>query len=156
MIVIVTGGRDFSAASVVNAALDMLHAQTPIAFLAHGACGVTVGERMRWSRMRGADAYADDWARARSVEVVRYPVDHAKDGPWPAAGPKRNARMLRDPLSSNVARASAGLDPFRILVVAFLGGRGTQGCIDQALALGLRVWRIHGTGPWHSETIEPK
>jgi hypothetical protein len=50
---------------------------------AHGACP------------RGLDAVADAvlGEDARNV-VVRFPVDHAEDGPWPGAGPRRNRRMV--------------------------------------------------------------
>lgn len=44
---------------------------------------------------RGADMIAGYVAEFLSFEVRPYPVDHALDGPWPAAGPRRNVRMLR-------------------------------------------------------------
>ncbi len=45
---------------------------------------------------RGADSLARLWASSRGVPVERFPVDNAKDGPWPAAGHRRNARMHRE------------------------------------------------------------
>ena len=42
------------------------------------------------------DMLADFVARGLGHAVDPYPVDHAIDGPWPGAGPRRNARMLRD------------------------------------------------------------
>lgn len=43
---------------------------------------------------RGADIIAGFAAEILGFEVRAYPVDHALDGPWPAAGPRRNIRML--------------------------------------------------------------
>lgn len=148
MILIVTGGRDFAAANVVWTALDTLHKQDPITLLAHGACGITIGsDRKKHGNMRGADKLAADWAVLNSVQGMPFYVDHALDGPWPAAGQRRNGRML-----AHVHGAPASTP----LVVAFDGGRGTDGCVTQALARGLRVWRVHGIGPWWTETLVPK
>ena len=43
----------------------------------------------------GADILAREQAEARSIVVLACPVDHALDGPWPAAGHRRNERMFR-------------------------------------------------------------
>jgi hypothetical protein len=45
---------------------------------------------------RGADALVDEAARKFGWEVRPYPVDEAKDGPWPEAGGNRNSRMLKE------------------------------------------------------------
>lgn len=66
--------------------LDTEHAKIPITTVIHGAC--TIG-----GRMSGADHWADEWALDRDIQCRRYPVDHTLDGPWPAAGPRRNRRM---------------------------------------------------------------
>lgn len=50
----------------------------------HGACG------------RGADLIADWEAKRHGLRVETYPVDHELDGSWPAAGPRRNSRMIRE------------------------------------------------------------
>jgi hypothetical protein len=44
---------------------------------------------------RGADAIAGFVGELLGFEVREYPVDHALDGPWPAAGVRRNLRMLK-------------------------------------------------------------
>lgn len=44
---------------------------------------------------RGADKTAEAAARLLGIRVEGFPVDHKLDGPWPGAGPRRNARMLR-------------------------------------------------------------
>lgn len=43
----------------------------------------------------GGDKIAGFAAEILGFEVRRYPVDHALDGPWPAAGVLRNIRMLK-------------------------------------------------------------
>lgn len=50
--------------------------------LVHGACPT------------GADKIMGEVAPEIGFEVRPYPVDHALDGPWPQAGPRRNSRML--------------------------------------------------------------
>ena len=69
----------------------------------------------------GADQCARRWAKARGVPVMPFPVDNATDGPWPAAGHRRNARMHRDgrpdraigfisgKVGSPLSRGSAGM-----------------------------------------------
>lgn len=60
----------------------------------------------------GVDTLVEQWACRLGVRFKRYAVDHALDGPWPAAGPRRNRRMHDD------------FQPHE--VVAFPGGRGTE------------------------------
>jgi hypothetical protein len=55
----------------------------------------------------------------------RFPVKHATDGPWPAAGPRRNRRML------------VAFKPD--VVLAFPGGAGTASCCAVARELGIPV-----------------
>jgi hypothetical protein len=87
-----------------------------VALLIHGAC-----------HLGGADILADEWAKARGIPVKPCGVDHAIDGPWPGAGPRRNGRMFA------TTRPDA--------VVAFPGDRGTRNMIRQARAAGLPVWQ---------------
>lgn len=94
MRVLVCGGREFRDRNRVFAVLDAL--TPPVSTVIHGAA-------------RGADALADEWARARGVPVERFPADWTRHER--AAGPLRNARMLTEGR------------PDRI--VAFPGGRGT-------------------------------
>lgn len=114
--ILVTGGRFYSGRKHVYDALDRLHAERGILILAHGA--TPTGQ--------GADWIADDWAKANSVEVSRYPVNHGADGPWPGAGPMRNRRMLQDFKPSGA--------------VAFPGDRGTRSMVDLCIAAGVKVW----------------
>lgn len=113
MRVVVTGGRTYQYASRVSAALDAIHAVTPITALAHGGA-------------YGADAMAEGWGEAAGVEVVSYAADWVRYGL--AAGPMRNRWMLGD---------------FRPdLVVAFPGGPGTAHCVREARKMGIPVQEV--------------
>lgn len=125
MRVLVTGGRDYDNQIGLFDVLDTLHRQKPITTIIHGACRVIIKDGRRTGVMTGADRIADDWARANGIPVEDYPVDHALDGPWPAAGPRRNARMLK------------GSDPD--IVVATPGDRGTKNMKDLARAADVRL-----------------
>lgn len=82
MRLLVTGPRDLKDYYLVHEVLDGIHAVTPITVLIEGGAP-------------GTDRFARRWAEDRGVATDPCPVDHALDGPWPAAGPRRNARMLR-------------------------------------------------------------
>lgn len=114
MKVLVTGGRRFSCYEIVSDVLDQIVRSHPITELAHGAC-------------RGADLLAHRWAIENMIACRRYPVDEKLDGPWPAAGCRRNARMLDD------------FQPD--LVVAFQGGSGTANCVNEATKRGIEIWK---------------
>lgn len=43
----------------------------------------------------GVDRFACRWAQEHGVPIDPCPVEE-RDGPWPAAGPRRNSRMLRE------------------------------------------------------------
>lgn len=57
----------------------------------HGACSRIMG-----GVEVSVDTLAAFVARGLGFHLEAYPVDHQIDGPWPAAGPRRNARMLAD------------------------------------------------------------
>ena len=129
MRVLVCGGRDFRGRTAVFAALNDAHAEATVTALAHGAC------RARWrgkdldvDLMTGADRWADEWALEHNLVPDRFPVKHELDGPWPAAGPRRNARML------------TAFKPS--IVVGFPGGRGTADMIARAKQAGVAVIEI--------------
>ena len=76
---------------------------------------------------RGGDRHALMWAVNAGFPHKTYKVDTMIDGPWPAAGVRRNDRML---------------DSFKPdLVLAFPqpSSRGTWRCIESAVARGIRV-----------------
>lgn len=118
MRVLVTGGRDYADWRTLNRVLEAWHNRSPgIAVLIHGCAP-------------GADTLAGEWAQANGVPVERYGVNHHLDGEWPAAGPRRNARMLRDGRPDVVLafpRATGQI------------GEGTADMMRRARAAGVRV-----------------
>lgn len=125
MRIMVTGGRYYGMLRAAKpnslawaerdylvATLGGIHSRTPIMELTHGECPYG-----------GADLLADMWARSVGVPVDPTPVSF-QDGPWPAAGPKRNGRALRK------------LPDY---LVAFDGNAGTADCVRQAKAMGIEV-----------------
>ena len=76
MRVIVCGGRNYTDAKAIYAALDLLRPEVVIA-----GC------------QTGADTIALNWASERGVETAKYPylVDFGRSG-----GPKRNQQMLEE------------------------------------------------------------
>jgi hypothetical protein len=69
-----------------------------------------------------------------SESVRRYPVDTTIDGPWPAAGPKRNARMLAAELP-RIRRVLAFTTPGPKLGMT----RGTADMVERCVRAGLPV-----------------
>lgn len=127
MILLVTGGRNYceymddkpacvthAERRALAAALLRIHAVRPITKLVHGAA-------------RGADKWSGLWAATMGIAVDPYAVDKAKDGPWPAAGPRRNQRMLTE----------SKPDGF----VQFPGGTGTADMTRRCLAANIPEWR---------------
>lgn len=114
MKLLVCGGRDFADREFVFSCLDRVDRKRRVMLLVHG--GAT-----------GADALADEWAAARGVARLPFPVPREE---WralgPKAGPMRNARML----------AIAAPDG----VVAFPGGAGTADMVERAHRAGVPVW----------------
>lgn len=115
MKLLVTGGRNYDDWDALRAALDEVHAATPVDLVVHGDYD-------------GADQLARRWAERRRHAMGR--VWHAPcPADWDqfdkAAGPIRNSHML------DVHRPD--------LVVAFPGGRGTANMVEAALRWGVRV-----------------
>lgn len=126
---LVTGGRTFGVAhpgalgrsdaeaarerDMLRRALDAFHAKRGVSMLIHGDAP-------------GADWHADRWAKGRDIAIKACPAPWEKYGA--AAGPIRNAYMLSQ------HRPDA--------VLAFPGGRGTEGMVALALKAGAPVWRV--------------
>src|SRR5215472_6858890 len=108
--VLVCGGRDFDDRAALETALDRLHAQRRFTLLIAGGA-------------RGADTMAEQWARDRGIRTRIYMARWNIYGR--AAGPIRNARMLRKGRPD--------------LVVAFPGGKGTAGMVALARDAGVEV-----------------
>ena len=81
---IVCGGRDYSNKKRVFAALDKVHAKTPIRLLIQGGA-------------KGADLFAKKWAVSRDISHIEMRANWDAFGK--AAGHKRNAEMLNYLLS---------------------------------------------------------
>lgn len=114
--VLVCGGRDYSGTPSVASVLDGLLESDGIACIIQG--GAT-----------GADADARAWAMRNDVAYLT--VQAAWEQHGKAAGPLRNARMLREGKPT--------------LVVAFPGGRGTADMVRKAKAAGVPVREIQTT-----------
>lgn len=107
----------------------------------HGACSRVV--MVRGMRVeRSVDMLADFAAWGLGHGIERYPVDHAIDGPWPGAGPRRNARMLRE------GKPDAGLSfgalwrwvpPTSAVLADPYKHTGTGGMVSLLLRAGLPV-----------------
>lgn len=123
MRVIVCGGRNFDDYALLESELDALHAQHRFTLVIHGAA-------------RGADSYADHWARSRHVDVEKYPAQWKVHGNR-KAGPIRNTQML-----VRLTDGEGLSNGFGVLVVAFPGGKGTADMTRQAEGIGVPVIRI--------------
>lgn len=114
MRILVTGGRDYANANVVQMSLDAVHRKRGITLLIEGGA-------------LGADRLSRAWAISRKVPYVTEEAEWAKYG-RAIAGKLRNGVML----------AKHKPD----VVVAFPGGSGTADMIAKAEAAGVPVWRV--------------
>jgi len=119
-VLLVCGGRNYRNSDRVWQALDAIQPRV----IVHGGA-------------QGADNLAGAWAAERGILCVVIPALWAAHGT--AGGPIRNRRMLK------VARALVDNEDFGVM--AFPGGRGTEGMISIAEKHGVAVARIGG-GPW--------
>ncbi|MEU4256300.1 SLOG family protein [Streptomyces fradiae] len=136
--VLVTGSRDWTDTLAVAAALEqsVIDAGPCPILVVHGACPT------------GADRHADTHARQLrnggvSIDIERHPAKgHPTQdfGPWPCAGPRRNAHMVS--LGADVCLAFIGpctsprcprTDPH--------DSHGASGCVRLAEAAGIPVRR---------------
>lgn len=115
MRVLVCGGADYKNAEAVFRALDRLHQKRGITTIIQGAAD-------------GADRWAVEWAFERGVGCASFPARWDLHGR--AAGMVRNKRMIKEGRPDGV--------------VAFPGGKGTEGMIALAELAGLTVWRPEG------------
>ena len=113
MRLLVCGGRSYSDRQKLFAALDAIHAATPVTVLIHGGAS-------------GADTLAGEWAALRGILVQVFEADWGSHGR--AAGPIRNGAMLKEGRPD--------------LVAGFPGGPGTKNMTSQARTAGVRVVEI--------------
>lgn len=130
---VITGSRDWTDEQTILAWLDRFKRDT---FVIHGAA-------------RGADLMAGEAAKSLGMRVVKMPVNERVDGPWPAAGCRRNTRMLRAALECTWRDAQSNR-PSGLRVLAFVKpsvptkrskaiSSGTLDCVEQALLMGIAV-----------------
>lgn len=119
MIVVVTGGRNYTNYNRICQALDEETGPDGPRFILHGAC-------------RGADLLAAQWASFNEVDEIRMP---ARWSEGLTAGPERNRRMLK------FARELV-VPGERLVLVAFPGGYGTASCVREAKWLDIEVKEI--------------
>lgn len=129
--VVVTGGRRVGP-EVARAIVTDLERLLPASLrrvAQGGAPGADLLARVAWRALRER---VEGWAEQTVA------VDLALDGPWPAAGARRNARLL---VSEMAAARAAGDDPAGVLVLAYPdpASRDTWDCVRQALTRGLTV-----------------
>lgn len=110
--ILVTGGRAYANKPRVWQILDAAVIRLDLGFLIQG--GAT-----------GADALAKEWALERNILCAQYDADWSMGA---KAGPMRNARMITE-----------GKPDY---VIAFPGGNGTADCVRQAIAAGVKVFRV--------------
>jgi hypothetical protein len=122
LVLVVCGGRHYSDEGAAFAALD----KASPALVVNGQAS-------------GADSLASKWCHARGVPVLEVPALWESEGR--AAGPKRNARMLRYAMT---LADRLDEDEMRLGVCAFPGGRGTASMVKLATDAKCRVWRPAG------------
>jgi predicted Rossmann-fold nucleotide-binding protein len=120
--VIVCGGREFRDRESLNKVLDAFHRVDPITALVSGGAP-------------GADALAEDWAVRNKVTLFIERARWGEEGR--AAGPIRNARMLRLHRPTHV--------------IAFPGGSGTADMVKRARAADVPVITVTVASTPHQE-----
>lgn len=118
MIVIVTGGRDYTGTGLLDA-LDELHANVGIVELVTGDA-------------TGADAIAVEWAITRRVCFAQHIAQWSLGR---KAGPIRNAGIVAHALLHSAP-------DLPVLCLAAPGGRGTADCVERCRKAGIEVRAI--------------
>jgi hypothetical protein len=114
VIVLVCGGRDYDNYDRLSEVLEDVAGWSlnPITILEGGA--------------RGADSLARRWAKEQGLQCITVPADWEQHGR--AAGPIRNARMLKEhPPDQGVV---------------FPGGRGTQDMLIRLFQASVNTWVV--------------
>jgi len=115
----------------------------------HGACSRKINRRVRGGLVPcevSVDMIADFVVRRLGFAVEPYPVDHALDGPWPAAGPRRNARMLREGKPTHGLAFGPLVKPGGASLTAGLKTTGTGNMVGLMLAARIPVRWVSAPG----------
>ncbi len=122
MILVVTGGRDYTDNDAVIAALDPYTTRPErLQAIMHGACRT------------GLDDLVSRYCSRRCIPQDKYHAEWHHHGK--RAGPLRNSRMI----NAACAWVERGVE---VVVLSFPGGRGTQDCTDKAHRANLPVYYI--------------
>lgn len=123
MRIAVTGGRDHIPTSAeISAFEDLWWSLTDEGHPQHS----TTDDILFEGGATGLDEWARGWAQAKGIPVATISVNNRIDGPWPAAGPVRSRRMLKD------AKVEA--------LIAFIGGQGTFRAKEAGKSLDILVY----------------
>jgi hypothetical protein len=120
---LVCGGRDFTDHGLITSCLTRILVERGIDCIIEGECPTP----------DNPDKFAASWADAHDIPVHRCPVVRSIDGPWPAAGPRRNRRM-RDTHHPTFGLAFPRANG--------TWGSGTLGMIHLLEEIGVRTWRV--------------
>jgi hypothetical protein len=130
MKVLVTGSRDWSNAAAIEREFKKLPQGT---IIVHGDCPT------------GADAIADKLAKKYGFKIRRYPAnwDAERDsaGGSRSAGPKRNARMIKE---EHPDKEGTPIDLGLAFTLDLSRSRGTKNCVERARAAGIKV-EVHAS-----------
>lgn len=126
MTLLVCGSRDWTDRDVIGRTLMDAITRLGVTRLVHGGA-------------RGADTIAADYAyfRIAAANVIAFPGDWKRDGR--AAGPIRNARMLREAKpDACIAFSNRPVTP------------GTRDMIERCLRAGVQTWLVTPDGTWRT------
>lgn len=119
MILLITGGRTFCEAIPDKSREQFMAERVALGF----ALDFISPTRIIHGGAKGADRWAGIWADKRGVPCHVEPAT----GPWPAAGPLRNQRMV---------------DMKPDMGCAFPGDRGTADCVARMEKAGIPVHKV--------------
>lgn len=166
MRLLVCGSRDWTDSGEIAFHLALIFGTDPNRLVIHGNCG-DLNHRERGKRVpMGADVLAGWCAAGVGAGVEVYPVDHALDGPWPEAGPRRNLRMFRESrpdrglafgaLWERVAppRQEKQYGLFDVAAVMRFERTGTGGMVKIMLDAGVPVRWVAAPGARYVDLVE--
>lgn len=116
VVLMVTGGRNYSNAVRLYSELDAIH------------CNGDGIRKLICGDSKGADYLAVQWALARCVPYKVYKADWENEGK--SAGPKRNSRMIKKGKPD--------------VCLSFPGGKGTKDATEKAAKAKVKVYYVVG------------
>lgn len=138
MIIIGTGGRNFTDRGLVYSTLDEIHKTQRVDIMIHGGCQIWNVVTKRYVNS-GADWLCEDWCRLNGVvsKIIYgapYFRKHGKVG-----GRLRNAAMAKLGIELRDSMREKLREWVEVQTVAFEGGSGTQNMMDESRELGIKV-----------------